>query len=72
LILPGINGFEVLSQIKAAATTANIPVIILSNLSAQSALDKANALGVDKFIVKPSASLENILKNINDLISIKS
>ena len=64
ILLPGINGFDVLSKIKADSSLKDIPVIILSNVSRDSDIDKANAMGVKKFLVKPTTSLEEIIAEV--------
>lgn len=55
ILLPGINGFEVLRQLKADMETRDIPVIVLTNLgSEQSDKDKelALSLGAIDYLVK--------------------
>jgi DNA-binding response OmpR family regulator len=69
LILPGINGFEVLSQIKAAATTANIPVIILSNLGAEEDIEKGNSLGASGYLVKAQFTPSEIIEKVNQILA---
>ncbi len=45
LILPGIDGFEVLRQIKTKSKLSKIPVIILSNLGQEEDIEKGFKLG---------------------------
>lgn len=55
ILLPGINGFEVLRRLKANVDTRDIPVIVLTNLgSEQSDKDKqlAISLGAVDYLVK--------------------
>src|SRR3990167_8873754 len=47
LILPGINGFEVLERIKSNARTKDIPVIIVSNLGDKSDIERGMKLGAE-------------------------
>lgn len=69
LILPGIDGFNVLKKLKEEATLNQIPVIILSNLSQEEDIKKALALGAADFIIKanftPSEIIEKIRKNLD-------
>lgn len=66
LILPGIDGFEVLSRLKDNAAIRSIPVIVLSNLSQQEEIDKALNLGAADFLIKahfiPGEIIEKIRK----------
>ncbi len=72
ILLPGINGFEVLRQLKADIETRDIPVIVLTNLgSEQSDKDKqlALSLGAVDYLVKsyhtPDEMVEIITKRLN-------
>lgn len=52
ILLPGIDGFEVLRKMKADAATAHIPVVILSNLGQPEDMEKGKQLGAEEFVVK--------------------
>jgi len=69
LILPGIDGFGILTKIKEDSVIKQIPVIILSNLSQQEEIDKAMKLGAADFLIKahfvPGEIIEKIKKIIN-------
>ena len=64
LLLPGIDGFELLKQIHNDETLKNIPVIILSNVQRESDIATAKSFGVKKFLIKPSTSLEEIITEV--------
>ncbi len=68
LILPGVDGFEILSRIKADPKISDIPVIILSNLGQKEDLDKAMALGAKDFMVKANFTLDEIVKKVNGIV----
>lgn len=55
LIMPGINGFDVLETIKKEGLAKNSRLVVLSNQGQQEDIDKANKLGVSGYIVKASA-----------------
>jgi DNA-binding response OmpR family regulator len=72
ILLPGINGFEVLRQLKADMETRDIPVIVLTNLgSEQSDKDKqlALSLGAVDYLVKsyhtPDEMVEIITRRLD-------
>ena len=67
LILPGMNGFEILQKIKDDETMKGLPRIVLSNLSKSSDIEKAKSLGANKFLVKASTSLDQIIAEIKEL-----
>lgn len=51
--LPGVNGFEVLRQLKRHPVHRSIPVVMLSSSAEQRDLLDAYSLGVNSYIVKP-------------------
>ncbi|MGM0603972.1 MAG: response regulator transcription factor [Bacillota bacterium] len=53
LRLPKMNGYLVLEALKGDTPTEDIPVIILSALSAEDDVQKAISLGAEDFLVKP-------------------
>jgi len=69
LVLPGMSGFDILQQIKKDDGLAKVPVMILSNLSKQSDIERAKSLGAQKFLVKASVSLDEIVKEVRSLAS---
>ena len=64
LILPKMDGFEVLKVLKASEETKNIPVIILTNLEETENIQKALELGATTYLVKSSYTLEEVVKKI--------
>lgn len=64
ILLPGMNGFEVLEKLKANQKTRNVPVILLSNLGQQGDIEKAEKLGAKKFLIKATVTLDEILAEI--------
>jgi CheY-like chemotaxis protein len=53
LLMPRINGYDFLTEIKASGKTKDIPVIVISALTDQENVNKAMALGANEFIKKP-------------------
>ncbi len=68
LILPGIDGFEVLSKIKEEPATASIPVVILSNLGQREDVERGLKLGAVDYLVKahftPNEIIEKVKANL--------
>lgn len=69
LILPDIDGFEILARLKHDERFAAIPVLILSNLGQQEDIDRAMSLGAEGFMVKASFNLEEIADRIHEVLS---
>jgi len=53
IIMPEMNGFEVISKLKKSETTKNIPVIFISALDEEGDDEKGLSLGAVDFITKP-------------------
>jgi CheY-like chemotaxis protein len=64
ILLPGMNGFEILEKLKANSATKSINVIMVSNLGQQSDIDKALQLGASKFFVKANVTPEEIISAV--------
>lgn len=52
-MMPGLDGFEVLSQIRQCSSTSSTPVVMLSARSSQDAIVGALRAGANDYIVKP-------------------
>jgi DNA-binding response OmpR family regulator len=68
LMLPGVDGFEVLKIIRKEKELATVPVIVFSNLSEKKDIDKAKELGISEFMIKSNFSLEELVKKVKELI----
>lgn len=68
LILPKMNGFEVLKELKADVQTKDIPVIVLTNLEGIGDVDKAIELGATTYLVKAQYSLEEVVQKIKQAL----
>lgn len=67
LLLPKMNGFDVLKNLKSNSKLKDIPVIVLSNLGDQTDIERAKNLGALDYYVKANtelSSLEEKIKNI--------
>ncbi|RLC39804.1 MAG: response regulator [Candidatus Nealsonbacteria bacterium] len=64
LILPGIDGFEVLSRIKEDPSLASIPVIILSNLGQREDVERGMKLGAVDYLVKAHFTPNEIIEKV--------
>lgn len=64
IILPGIDGFEVLKQVREDPNLKKIPVLILSNLEQKDDIQRGLSLGAQKFLIKASLDLDGIIENV--------
>ena len=68
LRLPGIDGFEVLSEIRGADHLSQTPVIILTTSESEDDRKRALASGANAYLVKPW-DLKTLKEEINRAIS---
>lgn len=65
IILPGLNGFEIMQKAKENNLLDKTTVVILSNLSQKEEMKKGLDLGAKDYIVKSNFTLEEITDKIN-------
>jgi DNA-binding response OmpR family regulator len=53
LMMPQMDGFEVLRQLKEHHGTREVPVLVLTAKTSQADKDRCNDLGADVFMTKP-------------------
>tara|TARA_Y100000310_G_scaffold85265_1_gene82096 strand:+ start:12323 stop:12691 length:369 start_codon:yes stop_codon:yes gene_type:complete len=68
LILPGMDGFEVLDEIKKDSKLKPIPVIILSNLGQKEDVEKALKLGAVDYLIKAHFAPGQIVDKIKSVL----
>ena len=53
VVMPEMDGYEVISKLKASEKTKDIPVIFITGLSDSEDIEKGIALGAVDFVTKP-------------------
>ncbi len=71
LILPGIDGFEVLAKIKEDSDLVNIPVVILSNLGQRDDVERGLKLGAVDFLIKAHFTPGEIIEKVQKILGEK-
>ena len=71
LILPKINGFAVLSEIKKTPVLKKVPVVILSNLGQESDVEKGLRMGAEDYLIKTNLSLSEIVEKVKGYLKSK-
>jgi PAS domain S-box-containing protein len=77
IVMPDINGFEVLQTLKTSEKTRDIPVIIISGLDRYENEEKGLEMGAADFIRKPfntkivSKRVRNHIQSVNQIREIK-
>ncbi len=68
LILPGVDGFTVLSQFKQDAELKDIPVLILSNLGQKEEIKRGLDFGAVDYLVKANFTPSEIIEKIKQYL----
>jgi CheY-like chemotaxis protein len=69
LIMPKLNGFDVLQALKKDAPTAHIPVIILSNLGQDRDVQQAMDAGATAYFIKTDLSLQALVQRVEETLT---
>lgn len=68
LIMPKLQGFEVLRRLKGDPGTAGIPVIVLSNLGQERDVQQAMEGGAVAYFIKSNLSLQDLAREVEKVL----
>lgn len=68
IMLPGINGIDVLKQIKSNDNTKNIHVIMITNLAQDDIITKAKEYGAEGYWIKANLSPREIVEKTYEFL----
>ena len=72
IMMPAVDGFEVIKNLKAVPETKNIPVIVLTNLgTSEIFINEAKRLGVKDYLIKYKTSASEVVKTVKKELNIK-
>jgi CheY-like chemotaxis protein len=69
VMMPKMNGFEVLVALKADPRVRDIPVIMLTNLAQPDDITRAVKAGAHSYLIKSNMNLDELATRINDALS---
>lgn len=69
IVLPGIEGWEVLRRIKKDRSLANLKIVVLSNLGQKEEVEKGLRLGAAKYLIKAHYTPSEVVKEIEKVIT---
>lgn len=71
IMMPGMNGIDVLKKIKTDEVTKNLPVIMVTNLAQDDIMQQAFKLGASAYWIKANNSPQEIVNQIDKFFSDK-
>lgn len=69
ILMPELDGFEVLEIIKGDSETKDIPVLIMSNLGQEDHIQKGMELGAIGYVVKSQYSPSQVVEKIKGVLA---
>jgi DNA-binding response OmpR family regulator len=69
IMMPKINGLQVLEKLKADPELKKIPVVMLTNLAGQSDAEKALSMGAIKYIVKSEYEPKQVTNMVKEILA---
>lgn len=68
IIMPNMDGFEVLEKLRATKEHKDLPVIVLTNLGQPADAQRAARLGARAYLIKANLSLKDLVQHIHDAL----
>ena len=68
VLMPRLNGWDVLKELKSNPETKDMPILVLSNLSQTQEIQKGLALGADDYIIKSDLTPKDLLAKVEKTI----
>lgn len=68
IIMPRINGLDVLKKLKENSATKNIPVILLTNLPEETSIEKTKELGAAGYLVKAQTEPNKVVEIVKNTL----
>jgi len=69
ILMPKMDGFEVLQKIRASDDTKHIPVILLTNLGQKDDVKKGLTLGADGYLIKAHFMPSEVMTKVKSVLS---
>lgn len=69
VMMPKMNGLEVLEKLKADEATKHIPVVMLTNLAGQQDAETALAKGAVKYIIKSEYEPKEVADMVKEILA---
>lgn len=69
IIMPDLNGFQILEEIKNKSSAPGIPIIILSSFFEKDSVKKAMDLGAEDYWLKSDFTISQLVEKIKKIIN---
>ena len=69
ILMPHMDGMQVLRKIKASDSWRDIPVIMLTNISEKEKINEGMDLGVSDYLIKSHFTPSEVVQKVNTLLN---
>jgi DNA-binding response OmpR family regulator len=69
ILIPEMDGFEVLTAIKQNPAVSDIPVIMLTNLGQKEDIERGEKLGAAAYIIKAHFTPQEVVEKVNSVLN---
>ena len=69
IMMPKMNGLQVLEKVKADPETKAVPVVMLTNLAGQQDAEKALSMGAVKYIIKSEYEPKQVANMVKEILA---
>jgi len=68
IVLPQINGWEIIKEIKKEENLKDLKIIILSNLGQKTEVEKGLSLGATKYLIKAHYTPREVVEEVKKIL----
>ena len=72
IVLPKMDGFEILEKIKKDNEFKNVPVVLLTNLGQKNEVERGMSLGADEYIIKAHFTPTAVVSKVKEILEGKN
>jgi DNA-binding response OmpR family regulator len=69
VVMPNMDGFELLARVKSENLVQNSKIVMLSNLGQAEDVEKSRKLGANGYIIKASATPAEVVEKVSTILS---
>ncbi len=69
IVMPNMDGFEMLRTIRADSEYANMKIILLTNLGQKEEVDKGLTAGADAYIIKAHYTPTEVVAKVQEILN---
>ena len=69
IMMPTMNGMELLTKLKEDPATQNIPVVVLTNMSDMNVANMAQSKGAQLVIIKSQTEPDDVIASVNAVLA---